>query len=60
MFILNHYFTSNLSAAIHEAFINAYLDQEVLNKTKIQQLITKFWDTGSVYLQQVLNERQKS
>jgi hypothetical protein len=46
VFILQHYFTSKLSIAVHEAFSNA--DKEVLNKTTIHRLITTFQGTGSV------------
>jgi hypothetical protein len=49
VFILKHYFTSKLSAAVREAFSNAYPDKEVLNMTTIHQLVTKFWDTRSAY-----------
>jgi hypothetical protein len=33
VFILEHYFASKLSAAVREAFSNAYPDKEVPNKT---------------------------
>jgi hypothetical protein len=48
MFILEHYLTSKSFAAVREAFSNAYLDKEVLNKTTIHRLVTKFRETGSV------------
>jgi hypothetical protein len=47
--ILEHYFASQSFSAVREAFSNAYPDKEVPNKT-IRRLVTKFWDTGSVYL----------
>jgi hypothetical protein len=37
-------------AVVREAFSNAYPDKELLNKTTIQRLVTKFWDTGSVHV----------
>jgi hypothetical protein len=49
-FILEHYFTPKLFAAVHEAFSNVYHGKEVLNKPTIHRLVTKFWDTGSVRL----------
>jgi hypothetical protein len=39
---------------------NAYPDKEVPEKTTIHRLVTKFRDTGSVFLWQVLIERQNS
>jgi hypothetical protein len=33
VFILEHYFTFNLFAAVREVFSNAHLDKEVPNKT---------------------------
>jgi hypothetical protein len=36
VFILEHYLSSKLFAAVREAFSNVYPDKEVLNKTKIQ------------------------
>jgi hypothetical protein len=33
VFILEHHFTSELFAAVYEAFSNAYPDKEVLHKT---------------------------
>jgi hypothetical protein len=50
VFILEHYFASKSCAAVREAFSNAYPDEEVQNKIKIHRLVTKFRDTGSVYL----------
>jgi hypothetical protein len=41
-FVLDHYFTSELFAAVHEAFSNVFPHKEVLNIT-IHQLVTKFW-----------------
>jgi hypothetical protein len=58
--ILEHYFTSKSFAAVREAFSNAYPDKELLNKTTIHRLVTRFRNTGSVYLWQVLIERQNS
>jgi hypothetical protein len=49
MFILEHYFAPKSSAAVREAFSNAYPDKEVPNKT-IHRLVTNFGDTGSVCL----------
>jgi hypothetical protein len=43
-----------------EAFSNAYPDKEVPNKTTMHRLVTKFRDTGSACLWQVLIERQNS
>jgi hypothetical protein len=48
VFILEHYFTSKSSAAVREAFSNAYPDKEVPNKITIHRLVTKFRNTGSV------------
>jgi hypothetical protein len=50
VFILEHFFTSKSFSVVHEAFSNVYLDKEVLNKTTIHWLVTKFWDTGSVWV----------
>jgi hypothetical protein len=50
MFILEHYLASKSFAAVREAFSNAYPDKEVPNRTTIHRLVTKFRDTGSVYL----------
>jgi hypothetical protein len=47
VFILEHYFASKSSAAVREAFSNAYPDKEVPNKT-IFRRVNKFRDTGSV------------
>jgi hypothetical protein len=41
VFILEHYFASKSSAAVHEAFGNAYPDGEVPNKTT-KGRVTKF------------------
>jgi hypothetical protein len=60
VFILDHCFASKSFAAAREAFSNAYPDKEVPNKKTIHQLVTKFRDTGSVCLWQVLIERQSS
>jgi hypothetical protein len=43
VFILEHYFTPKLSAAVHKAISNAYLDKEVPNKVTRHRLVTKFW-----------------
>jgi hypothetical protein len=48
------------SAALRETFSNAYPDKEVLNKTTIHRLVTKFRDAGSVCLWQELIGRQNS
>jgi hypothetical protein len=48
VFILEHYFTLKLFAAVCEAFSNVYPDKKVANKTVIHQLVTTLWDTGSV------------
>jgi hypothetical protein len=50
VFIPEHYFASKSFAAVREAFINAYPDKEVPNKTTIHVLVTKFRDAGSVCL----------
>jgi hypothetical protein len=47
VFILKHYFASKSSAAVRQAFIIAYPDREVPNKT-IHWLVTQFRHTGSV------------
>jgi hypothetical protein len=60
VFILEHYFASKSFAAVREAFSNAYPDKEVPNKTIVHRLVTKFRDTGSVCLWQVLIERHNS
>jgi hypothetical protein len=49
VFILEHYFTSKLFAAIREAFHNAYPDKEILNGATIHRLTTIFQDAGSVF-----------
>jgi hypothetical protein len=48
VFILEHYFASKSSAAVREAFISAYPDKKVSNKTTVHRLVTRFRDTGSV------------
>jgi hypothetical protein len=58
VFILEHYLPSKSFAAVREAFSNVYPDKEVPNKTTVHRLVTKFCDTGSVCLWQVLIERQ--
>jgi hypothetical protein len=60
VFILEHCFVSKSFAAVREAIDHAYPDKEVPNKTTIHWLVTKFRDTRSVYLWQVLIERQNS
>jgi hypothetical protein len=35
VFLLGHYFASKSHAAVCEAFINAYPEREVLNKTAV-------------------------
>jgi hypothetical protein len=54
VFILEHYFASKSFAAVREAFSNAYPDNEVPNKT-IHRLVTKFRDTGSVCVFEVVD-----
>jgi hypothetical protein len=49
VFVLEHYLASKSSAAVREAFSNAYPDEEVPNKT-IHKVVTKFRNTGSVCL----------
>jgi hypothetical protein len=44
-------------AVIHEEFSNAYPDKEVLIKTTLHQLVTKFWDTESVCDKCSLNDK---
>jgi hypothetical protein len=58
VFILEHYFTLKSFAAVCEAFISAYPDKEVPNKTTVHRLVTTFRDIGRVCLGQVLIERQ--
>jgi hypothetical protein len=48
VFILRHYFALTSFASVCEAFSNAYLGKEVLNKRTIHLLVTKFQDTRSV------------
>jgi hypothetical protein len=52
--------TSKQFVAVREAFSNAYPDKEVPNKTTIHLPVTKFRDTGSVCLWQLIIERQNS
>jgi hypothetical protein len=54
------YFASKSFAGVCEPFSNAYSDKEEPNKTTIHRLVTKFRDTGSVCLWQVVIERQNS
>jgi hypothetical protein len=42
VFILEHYFTSQLLAAAREAFSNAYHDKEEQSKTTVHRLVTTF------------------
>jgi hypothetical protein len=44
-FVLKQYFALKSFTAVCEAFSIAYPDKEVLNKTTVYQLVTKFWDT---------------
>jgi hypothetical protein len=60
IFILEHFFLSKSSAALREAFRNAYRDKEVPSKTAVHRLVTKFRHTGSVRLWQVFIWRQDS
>jgi hypothetical protein len=46
MLILKLYFTSKSSGTACEAFSNACPDKEIPNKTKINRMVTHFWDTG--------------
>jgi hypothetical protein len=48
--ILEHYFTSELFVAVHEAFSSVYPDKEVPNKTTVYQLVRTLWDTAIVCL----------
>jgi hypothetical protein len=48
------YFALKSFAAVHEAFSNVYPDKEVLNKTTVHWLITKFHDTSHACLWQEL------
>jgi hypothetical protein len=48
VFILEHYFAMKLFAVVREAFSYAYPDKEVLNKTTLCWMVTKFQVTGSV------------
>jgi hypothetical protein len=50
VFIVEHYFASKSFAAVREAISSVYPDKEVLNKTTVHQLVTKFRDTASVCL----------
>jgi hypothetical protein len=59
--VLENYFASKSFAALRETFSTAYPDKEVPNKTTMHRVGTKFRDTGSVCLWQVLLiERQNS
>jgi hypothetical protein len=60
VFIFEHYFASESSATVREAFSNAYPDIELPNKTTVHRLVITFRDTGSVSLWQVLIERQNT
>jgi hypothetical protein len=60
VFIFEHFFASKSFAAVREAFSNAYPDKDVPNKITIHRLATKFRDTGSVCLWQVLIKWQNS
>jgi hypothetical protein len=46
--ILEHYFASKSFADVRKEFNNAYPDKEVPDMATIDQLVTKFRDTGSV------------
>jgi hypothetical protein len=59
VFIIEHYFASKSSAAVPEAFSNAYSVNEVQNKTKKFHRLIKFRDTESFCLWQVLIERKR-
>jgi hypothetical protein len=50
VFILEHYFTSKLSAAVAEAFSDAYPDKEVPNEATMHGLVTIFREKGTVCL----------
>jgi hypothetical protein len=60
VFIPKLYFSLKLFAAVHETFSSVYPDKVVLNKAMIHQLVTKFWDRGSLCLWQVLIKWQNS
>jgi hypothetical protein len=47
---VEHYFPPKSFAAFCEAFSNVHPEKEVLNKTTIHRLVTKFHGTGSVCL----------
>jgi hypothetical protein len=47
-------------AAVRKAFNNAYPDKEVPNKTTVHEPVTKFRDTGSVCLWEVLIDPRNS
>jgi hypothetical protein len=42
--MIERYFISKTSTAVHEAFSNAYSDKRVLHKTTTHQLVKTFWD----------------
>jgi hypothetical protein len=48
VFILVHCCASKSFAAVREALSSAYAGKEVLIKTTIHQLVTKFLDMGNV------------
>jgi hypothetical protein len=48
VFMLENCFSPELYAGVFEAFINAYPDKQVLNKTTINRLITEFRDTENI------------
>jgi hypothetical protein len=54
------FFASKSFAAVRESFGDAFPDKKAPNKTTVHWLVTRFRDTGSVCLWQVLIERQNS
>jgi hypothetical protein len=42
VFVLEHYFASKYSAALHTAFNSAYTNSEVTNKPTIRQIVIEF------------------
>jgi hypothetical protein len=60
VFILENYFASKSSAAISKTFSNAYPGKEVPNKTTTHRLVTKFRNTPSVCVWQVLIEKTEA
>jgi hypothetical protein len=60
VFILEQHFASEMFTAVREAFSKVYPDKEVLTKTTIHRMVTKFRDKISVCLWQVLIELQNS